>query len=361
MKTRAKVIELVRENKNVDRNALITQLERMARTGIGNTLHKQGWNYNKPELVEEDDKIIAKVKIFKKQKRERDNSDEVFEKQFTEVLERISVYGTQGAWSFADESLNRQTVANQCFDFDLPTNVLSYFTHIYDREAQIRIIHSSISAAKSSVFEQRNHCLLWGKPGCGKTETALAFEKMLGSENVFKLDATATTKAGAENLILNLDPIPPILIIEELEKCNPANLPWLLGILDQRGEIIKTTARVGSLKKQAKCLCIATANDLQELTSIMSGALASRFQHKIYFPRPTRMVIEKILLREVKKVNGDVAWIDPILDYVLGVEEINDPRRAIALLDGREKWLTGEYVADLINIQESMNRDKVHV
>src|SRR5207253_11168735 len=140
----------------------------------------------------------------------------------------------------------------------------------------------------------RSHCLLWGRPACGKTEILLAIERMLGREAVVKLDATMTSKAGAENLILELDSVPPILLIEELEKCDPANLPWLLGVLDQRGEIVKTVFR-NAFRKETKCLCLATANSLDLLERVHSGALASRFPNKIPCPRPSRAVLEKIL------------------------------------------------------------------
>jgi hypothetical protein len=94
---------------------------------------------------------------------------------------------------------------------------------------------------------------------------------------------------------------------------------------------------------------------------MMSGALASRFQHKIYFPRPNRTILEKILMREIIKVNGSETWIGPILDYVLNIEKVNDPRRAISLLDGREKWLTNEYKDDLMAIREAMAIDNVEL
>lgn len=352
---RRKLIELTKEGQ-FDQNTLKAQLERIGSKSIGKTLHRFGWMCA-TNIAFDNGMNVGQLRLVKKQKRVQPNSDEVFNRQLEEIMEKMTVVCQQSSWKFKEKALADKMAPAQKFDFPLPAEIASHFQHIYDRDAQIRMIHSSVSAAQTTNFEQRNHCLLWGKPGCGKTETILAFEKMIGADNVIKLDATMTTKAGAENLLLEKDVVPPMLFIEELEKCNPLNLPWLLGILDQRGEIIKTNARIGSLRKEAKCLCVATVNNLQELTNVMSGALASRFQHKIYFPRPSRVVLEKILLREVTKIKGDVAWIKPILDYVLDVEEINDPRRAIALLDGREKWLTGDYKNDLITIKEAMEKD----
>jgi len=360
MKTRSKTVELVKDGQ-FDKITLQGQLERIIKKGISPTLGKQGWTFVPPEFIDNMNGTIAKIRLYKKMKREREGSDEVFARQSEEVVQRMALYCRESNWCFKDAAIENKVSPKQKFDFPMPEEIKPFFGHIYDRDAHIRIICSSLKAAQASMFEQRNHCLLWGKPGCAKTEALLGFEKMVGSNNVIKLDASSTTKAGAENLLLELDVVPPILLIEELEKCNPLNLPWLLGILDQRGEIIKTNARIGSQRKSAKCLCVATVNNLDELTRMMSGALASRFQHKIYFPRPTRPILEKILMREIMKVNGSNAWIKPILDYVLDIEKVNDPRRAISLLDGREKWLTNEYKDDLMAVREAMLMDDVEL
>jgi hypothetical protein len=360
MKTRSKTVELVKDGQ-FDKATLQGQLERIIKKGISPTLYKQGWTFVPPEFIDSMNSTIAKIRLYKKMKREREGSDEVFARQSDEVVQRMAMYCSESNWCFKDAAIENKVSPKQKFDFPMPEEIQPFFGHIYDRDSQIRIINSSLKAAQASGFEQRNHCLLWGKPGCAKTEALLGFEKMVGSHNVTKLDATSTTKAGAENLLLELDVVPPILLIEELEKCNPLNLPWLLGVLDQRGEIIKTNARIGSQRKSAKCLCVATVNNLDELTRMMSGALASRFQHKIYFPRPNRTILEKILMREIIKVNGSETWIGPILDYVLNIEKVNDPRRAISLLDGREKWLTNEYKDDLMAIREAMATDNVEL
>jgi hypothetical protein len=235
----------------------------------------------------------------------------------------------------------------------IPTDWPRFFQHIYDREPQVRLILDTLNAAIASGWHVRNHCLLWGRPACGKTEILLAVERMLGAEAVLKLDATMTSKAGAENLLLELDAVPPVLLIEELEKCDPANLPWLLGVLDQRAEVIKTNARIGSVRKPARCLCLATVNDLDRFRMVLSGALASRFQHQIYCPRPNRTVLQMILLREIQARSGKEAWIEPALDLCVQ-EGTDDPRRAIALLDGGDRLLTGEYQADWLAIRRSI-------
>jgi MoxR-like ATPase len=239
----------------------------------------------------------------------------------------------------------------------IPADWPRFFQHIYDREPQVRLILDTLRAAIASGWHVRNHCLLWGRPACGKTEILLSVEQMLGPDAVLKLDATMTSKAGAENLLLELDAVPPVLLIEELEKCDPANLPWLLGVLDQRGEVIKTNARIGSVRKPACCLCLATVNDLDRFRSVLSGALASRFQHQIYCPRPSRAVLRMILRREIHARSGKDVWIEPALD-LCAQEGTDDPRRAIALLDGGDRLLSGEYQADWLAVRRSIAAER---
>jgi hypothetical protein len=71
------------------------------------------------------------------------------------------------------------------------------------------------------------------------------------------------------------------------------------------------------------------------------------------------MLLEKILRREVLAVNGNEKWIQPCLDFALDVEQTNDPRRIIALLDGRDKLLTREYQRDLMAVRAAMEADGV--
>lgn len=368
MSRREQTLEIYKEVKVVEEEKLRSQIQRICQKTLGKTFVRWNWNYKFQTMSNHapDGKytFLAGVKLYKIQKREREDSDDVFHRQSHDILDRFFSYAQQADWKIREDSneilAEKITESQQDFDFELPEHFDPYFAHIFDRDPQIRIVYNAIAAAKASDFRVRNHCILWGKPACAKTEILLAFERMLGREYVVRLDATATTKAGAEEMFLNSGAMPPVIMLEEAEKCNPVNLPWLLGILDKRGEIIKTTARTnGPTRKEAKCLCIATVNNLTEFNGVMSGALSSRFQHKIYCPRPDKKVMELILRRELKEVNGDPAWINPIMDYCLNEEETNDPRRAIALLDGREKWLTGEYQDDLRAIRKAMEADKV--
>ena len=227
-----------------------------------------------------------------------------------------------------------------------------HFAHIYARDAQINIVHSAIRAFIDSEYENRFHAVLFGPPACGKTEVLRSFARALGPEAVLNFDATSTTKAGAEKIILETENIPPILMVEEIEKTDENSLRWLLGLLDHRAEIRKITFRQVSQRK-VKLLCLATVNDMDLFKRVMDGAFASRFAHKVYCPRPDREVLTRILLREIKAHNGDEKWIAPALDFCLNLEQTTDPRRIIAVcMSGRERLLTGEYQAFLQQAME---------
>ncbi len=225
-----------------------------------------------------------------------------------------------------------------------------FFDHIYERKHHVNIVYSALEAFKDSNMRNRFHCVLHGPPGCGKSDILISVSKMLGPENeaFIKFDATSMTEAGVSKLLLESDFIPPVLIVEEIEKAPENHLRWLLGILDHRAEIRRTNFRIGNKARNVKMLCLATVNDLNLFKNSMSGALASRFAHEIYCPRPSRAVMEKILLREVERINGDTNWIEPTLSYCIDDKGLDDPRKVIPIcLCGREKLLTGEYQKSL--------------
>ena len=224
-----------------------------------------------------------------------------------------------------------------------------YFDHIFDRERQIRRIMAALRLAQQTNMQKRLHCVLYGEPGCGKSEIIAGLGKMLGEEkkHYIQFDATSTTQAGAINIFLNSPFIPPVLLVEEIEKTHPNDQRWMLGLLDQRAEIRQVNFRVGNRAKNVKVLCIATCNDLSLFKSVMSGALASRFSHKIMCPRPTRDILHKILEREVSHISGgNKLWIPPALDFADEIG-ITDPREVISIcLSGQDELLTGGYQED---------------
>jgi len=222
----------------------------------------------------------------------------------------------------------------------------THFDHIFDRDPHILRVYSAIETAVQTKLYSRNHCVLYGPPGGGKTEVLLAFGQMMGKENqaFMKFDATSMTQAGVLRILTGSGILPPVLIVEEIEKTSDKDLRWLLGLLDKRGEVRQTNFNVGNRMKNAKMLCLATVNDMVLFRSVMSGALASRFANQIYCDRPSEQVMRMILAREVKLINGKEEWIDPAIQFCIGKMKWDDPRQVIPVcLCGKDRLLNGSY------------------
>lgn len=234
-----------------------------------------------------------------------------------------------------------------------------HFERLFGREAQLRRIMDSLILAKRTDFTHRVNTLLDGPPGCGKTECMMSIRDMLGKEGEawLWLDATSMTKAGVVEELIQAPRVPPVLFVEEIEKTDENSLRWLLGVMDIRGQIRRTNYRVGNQARNVKMVVIASANDVQLLKSVMSGALYSRFQSRIYCPRPDREIMKKILEREVEKINGNTKWIEPTLQFAFDEWCMTDPRDVITICAcGGDRLLDGTYQKDYVATMHPMDR-----
>ena len=223
-------------------------------------------------------------------------------------------------------------------------NDIKEFEGIYGIDAQTKMILTSIVAAKESNGKRKAHSVLFGPAGCGKTTILDRLDELLGKQFVLRLDAPCMTKSGLETLLLEMKDIPPILIIEEIEKSSENNLRTLLGMMDERSEICKTTVS-GSITRPVDCLIFSTVNDIEKFNKFLDGALSSRFKNKVFFPRPSKKVLEMILERDIKKHGGKLEWIKPALDFA---EELNisDPRMILSFLINGDRLLDGSFQED---------------
>lgn len=224
----------------------------------------------------------------------------------------------------------------------MPEDFDSYFSHLYGLDAQVTLVRRAVELAMLTNWTERKNCVLYGPPGCGKTDVSLSLKSALGEEAVWSLDGTAMTGAGAIKELTEREVLPRVIVIEEIEKANEDALRFLLGLLDQRGEVRKLTAR-GAVQRDTKCFAVVTVNDMKKFQQLLAGALASRCPNKIRFNRPSREVLTAILERDITRMGGDFAWIEPALDFAES-HNIADVRTVQSIcLCGREMLLTGEY------------------
>lgn len=244
---------------------------------------------------------------------------------------------------------------------ELPDNLLDNFTnHLYGLDWNLELMHDALLRGYNTRWDKRFNCALIGPPGCGKSDICTTLRQTLGDDAVWELDAVATTKAGAIKVLAERDVLPRIVVIEELEKCPTDDaLSFLLSILDIRSAIRKVTAR-GNVEMEAKLFAVCTVNDEEKFLKMASGALADRFPTKIYFERPDRAMLARILKREIDEVDGSYEWIKPCLDYcesAIGTDGnigVTSPRQVIAwCLTGGEKWVTGRFQEILNHTQKS--------
>lgn len=235
-----------------------------------------------------------------------------------------------------------------------------YFGRLYNLDAQIRITYDSINQAIRTKYKERNHTLLRGKAGCGKTEILLAFQEWLGEEYIWSVDATTMTKAGLEKELLKRSlngTLPPIVKFEEIEKVQePKNINCLLQVMDTRARIQRLNAAPGGGGDQyAECriLVLATCNDSNHLRKFADGAIWSRFSLRPVCKRPDRDTMKRILMRVCKEVmdeggyTGTEEHVNIICEFMYGAlksipeyrKDYNDPRLGKALLSGADRLL----------------------
>lgn len=250
-------------------------------------------------------------------------------------------------------------------EITLPDDWKPYYKEIYGRDAQIRITWDVLHSFVRSGHRKRSHIVYYGRPSCGKTDVARATANMVEQNSepgaVLRLSATETTKAGLENLLIRVEPKPSLIIVEEIEKADGNNLCTFLSLLDQRSEVRKTTAYRGQEQVPIHALFIATVNNLSLFKRLLAGALAARFSHKIFFPRPDPTVLKLIGVRDMTLFGGQnkkhqTQCVEKAL-ALLESEGDNDPRRLQALLDGGERLLDGSFQKDQQAIRESLIKE----
>tara|TARA_Y100000034_G_C6910429_1_gene424491 strand:+ start:7831 stop:9039 length:1209 start_codon:yes stop_codon:yes gene_type:complete len=238
------------------------------------------------------------------------------------------------------------------------------FKGIYGRSPHIRTAMAVLHAAFTTQMQRRHNILFWGYPGCAKSHIVNGIKAFLGPNAVLELDSTSTTKPGIEKIFLSglQTGVPPVVIMEEIEKTDENALRVWLSALDERREIRKLNFNVAKVRK-IDILCIATANDKVAFDKLFRasnqggrGALSSRFTKQVYIPRPDRAIMARILARDIKEFGGKEEWIEPCLDLADELKT-NDPREVLGMLVGEDRLLDKSYQADILSIHAQETAD----
>jgi len=192
-----------------------------------------------------------------------------------------------------------------------------YFRGIFERDAQIRIVLSSIKSFLETDGERRNHILLYGLPACAKTQILNAITKLVSESAVVRLDGTSTTPAGIyKTYFEDFNDIaePPFVILEEAGRKRRKKVCAFGWVRLMIGANFARLTIVNKSNATLKFFAMATANDKPEFDRLMGGtdnkpgALSSRFAHQIECPRPNEKILRLILERDILTKGGKLAW-----------------------------------------------------
>lgn len=340
-------------------------------TGKSTAFAGQNWNII---AVNNDDNIGERTLATPAPQTSAAENTSIQPADFTNVVSDINdvitkIMGVREVQSFGRaKTWNELDVPDELLGPDSDRHLAEHpaWKNLYGVNPQIRIVLSNIKRAQETEGESRNHAVMFGHAGCGKTTTMFALEQMFGSDSVLKLDATSTTKAGLEKLFFNdLTEIPPLVFMEEAEKADPEALKIWLGALDDRGEIRKINFRVNQLRS-VKVLFICSVNNKSVFDRMMgsdgseAGALSSRCVTQIYYPRPSEAVLFQILDKEIREKGGRPEWIAPAIEIAKELN-VTDPRTVRSYLAGGDRLLNGSYRRDWMAVaaaQKVFNKDK---
>jgi hypothetical protein len=232
------------------------------------------------------------------------------------------------------------------------------YTHgLVGIDAQIRMILRSMETSVDSDFKSRSHGLLLGPPGCGKSQTLSKFRDMFPNDAVLLIDGTAMTSAGITKMLdEELETMPRFIFVEEIDKAPNDAVAVLLGLMDKRGELRKTTYRK-SISKDCRVCVFATANSFAKVRNMQEGALLSRFGNPIVYTRPSDDQMRTIINYNLEEMGiqhkNSSRWIDRALEWAkkwqdkLEIDTM-DPRFLISMVvNGKDDLLSGKFQADL--------------
>lgn len=245
-----------------------------------------------------------------------------------------------------------------------------HFGDIYERDAHIRIVHRAVETSLNSHGKVLSHVLLYGLPGACKTKLMESFKTFYEKdeqgtfERVAFVDGTTMSKAGLEKYLLALagtgtnkstNRLPVVLVVDEIEKQPMDNLLCLNNVMGS-GVLTRLNAFTGNVRVPAIFTVVGICNDEKMLKDFRNGALWSRFTHKLYCARPSRIIAREILEQIAVDIGcGDHAreMADAALRFGWDQLGQRDIREIKGHLDGREDLLSGLWQKDKLTVYNS--------
>lgn len=327
--------------------------------------------FREPELITDPDTKEEVWRYRVKFRLIRDESRDDDQECFEHILQVVSKNAASKGWQPLEDRVeavasddeqetgNRRLPKTKFVVPKLTEAVLrQHFRGVYERDAHIRTIHSSVETAVATDGEILSHILLYGLPGGCKTILMERFKKWYeeGSQTdtrVAFIDGTTMTKAGLERWLIELaldNRLPDVLVADELEKQPLDNLLSLNNVMGS-GVLTRLNAHTGNLRLPCRVLVVGICNDEQSLKGFRNGSLWSRFSNKLPCVRPSRQLCERILTEMVQSIpGGKASWAKRALDFgweKLGERDIRELKRH---LSGGERLLSNEWQADQLQI-----------
>jgi len=259
-------------------------------------------------------------------------------------------YGLDGdEWKALDPRALMQARANKLegmveyADVEMPSDEMLEvgMDGLFNLDNQIDMVVTALQRAIEGGFKFRDHQLLIGEPGCGKSETLSRIYNMLDAMGfgsaVLKIDGTAMTSAGIIELLKNIPIMPRIMMVEELDKATNDAVAVFLGLMDKRGEVRKITYR-DQFNRDGRMLVLATANSFEKIQRMQEGAVLSRFGNPVHYERVKEDGLRRILHRELNEQDLAICC-KPVITKNKRGEEVQNECGNCKECKRRNKWI----------------------
>jgi MoxR-like ATPase len=168
-------------------------------------------------------------------------------------------------------------------------------------EERLYVADRELATALYLAIQMRKPLLIEGEPGCGKTEVAKVLADILGTE-LIRLqcyEGLDASDAIYEWDVLHEGPVPPVLLIDEVDRADEEFEGFVLEFL---AEYQVTIPEIGTIEAKVEPITILTSNRTREI----GDGLKRRCLY-YYVTYPSKEKEMKILKLKVKGLSDSLA------------------------------------------------------